>query len=368
MSEIENRITEIRRRLREHEVDTLMIAVSENRYYLSGFTGEDGQFDESAGVLLINDTDLLLVTDSRYCVQAAREAPLFSIYCQTRGLAEEVPELFKRLGTRRLGFESVRMSVHQHRRIHDALDAAGMQVDLVPVADLVETLRVIKSETEIAATREALRLAETAFQETVASVAPGMTERACAWELERRMRELGADALSFPVICAAGPNSALPHAIPGETPVREGRPLLIDWGARFRHYCSDTTRTVIFGRPDDTFRRVYSTVRSALEKATAAIRPGASTREIDAVARGVIDGSGIGGTYGHGLGHGTGLAVHEAPRLSPLKDSALASGMLVTVEPGIYLPDWGGVRLENQVVVRPDGAEVLTRLGFIDVD
>jgi Xaa-Pro aminopeptidase len=180
--------------------------------------------------------------------------------------------------------------------------------------------------------------------------------------MERRMRVAGAQGPSFPSIVAAGPNSALPHAIPTDRPIREGEPILFDWGAFLDHYASDTSRTVILGPPDETFTTVYQTVLEAQRKAIDAVTAGASTKAVDALARDHIGASGYGDKFGHGLGHGTGLAVHEGPRLSPLKDTVLESGMIVTVEPGIYLPEWGGVRIENQVVVGQNGPLVLNEL------
>lgn len=176
------------------------------------------------------------------------------------------------------------------------------------------------------------------------------------------MRESGAESLAFPTIVAAGPNSALPHAVPTDRRIQEGEPILFDWGARVGGYCSDTSRTIVMGEARDPFRRVFDTVAEAQRLAIAAIKAGASTKQIDYLARSYIEGQGFKGRFGHALGHGTGLVVHEPPRLSPLTDTRLGEGMLVTVEPGIYLPDWGGVRIENQVVVRQQGAEVLNSL------
>jgi Xaa-Pro aminopeptidase len=241
-----------------------------------------------------------------------------------------------------------------------------MDATLVPVEDIVENLRVIKTEEEIEATRKSLAVAEDAFEATLSKLKPGMTEKEGAWLLEMAVRENGGSGLSFPTICATGLNSALPHAIPGDDLFKEGEPLLFDWGVFAGHYCSDTTRTVVLGEPDDQFKNVYRTVREAQLRAIAKIRSGVSSREVDATARQFIDGTEFKGKFAHGLGHGTGLAVHEAPRLSPLKDETLRAGMIVTVEPGIYLPDWGGIRLENQVVVREDGVEVLNRLEFYE--
>lgn len=362
----ENRIDNVRKVLKEAEIDTLMVLVAENRYYLSGYTGEDSQFDETAGALFITRDDLVLATDPRFDTQAAREAPLYDIVCYKKGLAQELPEIVKRLGTRKLGFESVRLSCLQYNKLREVLAEAELDTALVPVEDTVENLRVIKTEDEIEATRKSLAVAEDAFEAVLAKLEPGMTETEGAWQLEIAVREMGGKGLSFPTICATGRNSALPHAIPGNAVFQEGAPLLFDWGVYAGHYCSDTTRTVVLGRPDDQFKKVYATVREAQKRAIAAIRDGAGSKAVDAAAREFIDSTEFEGKFAHGLGHGTGLAVHEAPRLNTLRDETLKAGMIVTVEPGIYLPEWGGIRLENQVVVREDGAEVLNRLGFME--
>lgn len=363
---IENRIENVRKALQESEVDTLMVLVAENRFYLSGYTGEDSQFDETAGALFINRDDLILATDPRFDTQATQEAPLYDIVCYKKGLPKELPEIVKRLDTRKLGFESVRLSCHQYNKMREALVEAELDTALVPVEDIVENLRVIKTEDEIEATRKSLAVAEDAFEAVLAKLEPGMTEAEGAWQLEMSVREKGGKGLSFPTICATGRNSALPHAIPGEAVFRAGDPLLFDWGVFAGHYCSDTTRTVVLGQPDDQFKKVYATVREAQKRAIAEIRDGASSKTVDAAARDYIDSTEFEGKFAHGLGHGTGLAVHEAPRLNTLRDEKLEAGMIVTVEPGIYLPEWGGIRLENQVVVREDGAEELNRLGFME--
>jgi len=363
---VENLIAERIARLREllpgTQTDTLLVLTDENRRYLSGFTGQDTQFDESAGALLITGNDLILATDTRYELQARNEAHLYKIVCYKKGLTEELPGLLKTLRTKNLGFESVRLSVHQYRKISESIVQAGFEVTLKPVKDLVEQLRIRKAETEIATLRNALSLAETAFSECVEKIKPGMTEKELAWIMEKGMREAGAEGLSFPTIVASGPNSALPHAIPGDRRIKTGEPILFDWGARHDGYCSDISRTVVIGEPDDTFKKVFRTVLDAQRQAIDAIKSGVSSRAVDSIARDHIEKQGFGGKFGHGLGHGTGLAIHEAPRLSPLKDTVLESGMVTTVEPGIYLSDWGGVRLENMAVVREDGAEVLNRL------
>ncbi len=362
---LRRRIERLRKSLASRDLDALLVLIAENRRYLSGFTGEDNSFDESAGALIIGAQGLILATDSRFEIQARQEAPDFEVVVYTRGLTRELPALLERMEARRLGVESRRISLAWHAEILASMADAGLEVEVVPVEEMIEPQRAVKSPEEIDATRKALAVAEAVFTEITAKVQPGMTERQIAQSLEAAARRAGADAMSFPTIVAAGPNSALPHAIPGDRPVAAGEPLLIDWGVRLHGYCSDTTRTLVLGAPDEEFREIYRVVRQAQQMATAAIRPGVAGRAVDAVAREFIQKSGFGGKFGHGLGHGTGLAIHEAPRLSPLSDAILEKGMIVTVEPGIYIEGWGGIRLENQVVVTDSGCEVLTSLPFL---
>jgi len=363
---IKNRLMLLRKFLAKKKFDTLMVLVEENRHYLSGFTGEDTQFDESAGALFITDSKLILATDSRYELQAKNEAPLFKITCYKEGLSKELPNIADMLGTKKLGFESVRMSFMQHSKMAEELKSSGMQVELVPAEDIVENLRLIKDETEIDTLKSALLIAESVFTKIKSTIKPGMTERQLAWAMEKEMRESGAQSLSFPTIVASGPNGALPHAIPSDRIIKSGEPILFDWGARLDGYCSDISRTVIIGTPDETFKKVFTTVHDAQQMATDAIKPGISSKAVDKIARDHIEKSGFKGKFGHGLGHGTGLSVHEHPRLSPLKETTLETGMVFTVEPGIYIPGWGGIRLENMVVVRDDGVEVLNKIDPAD--
>ena len=356
------RVDALREKLIQASLDALMVLVEENRRYLSGFSGEDGQFDESAGALFITHDNLLLATDSRYELQAAQEAAAWEVFCYKQGVAKALPEITKMLDIRRLAFESKRVPFKQYSDMQKELPDTATGVELVPTENMVEDIRVRKQETEIQATQKALAVAESAFQKTVESIQPGMTEKEVAWTLEKNMREAGAESISFPTIVASGPNSALPHAIPTDRRIMAGEPILFDWGARLGGYCSDTSRTIVLGEADDQFQEVFNVVVQAQKMAIKGIRAGASTKAVDSLARKHIEDKGYKDCFGHALGHGTGLAVHEPPRLSPLSDTRLEAGMLVTVEPGIYLPDWGGVRVENQVVVRKEGAEVLNRL------
>lgn len=355
----QKRIADIRQALVEKELEALMVSVAENRYYLSGFSGEDTQFDETAGILIISADNLILATDSRYELQARAEADGFDVVCYQKGLEKELPGIVGELGIRRLGFESVRLSHKNYQACVDAVAKLDPPIALVPTENMVETLRQIKSEDEIQGTIRALRLAEKAFLQVLDTLRPGMTEKQTAWAMEKAIREAGAERLSFPVIVASGPNSARPHAVPSDRKLARSEPVLFDWGARLDEYCSDTTRTVVMGKPDMQFRKVFDTVVTARDMATAAIRAGASGTAVDKIARDHIDKNGFKGKFGHSLGHGTGLAVHESPRLSPIKDQRLEAGMIVTVEPGIYLPGWGGIRMENQVVVQQEDARVL---------
>ena len=357
---IEKRIGILRENLEKQRLDTFMVLVEQNRFYLSGYTGEDTQFDETAGALFVASDHLILATDSRFDLQAKNEAPFYEIITYKKGLEKEIPAIAKKLKTKRLGFESIRLTYLQYRKIRKELDEQGRSdVELVDTENMVEQSRMIKEEHEIQATQEALQIAENVFCELVHLLKPGMTEKEISWEMEKRMRESGADALSFPTIVASGPNSALPHAIVSDRKIKEGEPLLFDWGVKLRGYCSDISRTVILGSSDTTFRKVFQTVYDAQQKAIESIKPGMTGMQVDQVAREYIDNTEFKGKFSHGLGHGTGLAVHEGPRLSPLKEDLLEPGMIFTVEPGIYIPDWGGVRLENMVVLRDYGAEVL---------
>ncbi|MEW5910320.1 MAG: Xaa-Pro peptidase family protein [Thermodesulfobacteriota bacterium] len=360
------RIRILRREMERLQIDTLMISNDENRRYLSGFTGRDTQFDESAGTLFITHQMLLLATDSRYETQAASEASEFEVYCYKEGLYKSMPDIARILGSRRIGFESIRISVREYGRIADALKSKKLKIELIPVEDLVEKQRAVKSNAEIEAIRKSLSVTESAFSDLLGFLRPGLTEAEAAWALEKRMRQSGADELSFPVIVASGPNSALPHAIPGNRAFKPKEPVLFDWGAKVNGYCSDISRTLFFGKPDPAFKKIFTIVKDAQQKAIDAIRAGVSSKSVDRIARSHIARRGLKDRFGHGLGHGLGLAIHEAPRLSPVTDGILLPGMVVTVEPGVYIPGKGGIRIENIVVVRRDGAEVLNRLDIFD--
>ncbi|MDI6795843.1 MAG: aminopeptidase P family protein [Desulfatibacillaceae bacterium] len=357
------RVEKLRLSMQGMGADALMISIEENRRYLSGFTGQDGRFDESAGTLFISTDKLVLATDSRFVLQAQNQCPNWEVFEYRQGLEQSLPQICQILNAKKLGFEKVRLSLASFEKMKESLQKSSSQVELLPLENLVEPLRLIKDETEILTMRKALLIAETAFNELLDTLAPGMTEKEAAFHLESLMHSLGAEEPSFPTIAAFGENSAMPHAIPGDKKLKEGQPALFDWGCKADGYCSDISRMMVFGEPDKKFWEIYNIVHEARDRAIAAVKPGASSKTVDAAARDFIRQKGYADFFGHGTGHGVGLAVHEEPRISPLRESFLSPGMVFTIEPGIYLPGWGGVRLENMVLVTEDGCEVLNGLG-----
>ncbi len=359
---IKKRIDNVKEKFSKLNIDTLMVLVDENRRYLSGFLGHDTQFDESAGALFIFESKLILATDSRYEEQAMKEASLYKVVCCKEGFSRQIPAILESLGTKKLGFESIRISHLEYKKMAKIIKSGNLKVKLVETENVVESLREIKNEKEIESIKKALLIAESVFSNIQGYIRVGITEKEAAWLIEKGIRESGAESISFPTIVASGPNSALPHAIPSDRKFREGEPILFDWGAKVDGYCSDISRTIVIGKPDKMFKKVYNTVLDAQSMAIKAIKPGADSKSIDKIARKHIEKMGFKGRFGHGLGHGIGLSIHEQPRLSPMKNSILESQMVFTIEPGIYIPGWGGIRLENMVVVRKNKAEVLNKL------
>jgi Xaa-Pro aminopeptidase len=361
----EARLEALRNLLAQEKLDGLLVSGSDNRHYLSGFTAREEMLHESCGSLLITREAAFLFTDFRYLEWAQAEAAGFEILLYQGGLGALLAETLKTQKVRRLGFESAYLPYGHYQRLTQTAADAGLTVEWVPTDGLVEGLREVKAEEELAAIRRALELTETVFEAVVANLRPGLTERQVAWEIERRLREMGA-GLAFPPIVAAGPNSARPHHRPGDYALREGEAIIIDMGARVDGYCADLTRTLILGEPPRRFLEIYSLVRQAQLAAEQGLRAGMESLAADALAREILAQAGYGEAFGHSLGHGVGLAVHEAPSLSFIKERStiLKAGSVVTVEPGIYLSGWGGVRLEDMVVIRENGAEILNRLGF----
>jgi Xaa-Pro aminopeptidase len=339
-------------RLEGAGVEALIVSNLVNVRYLTGFTGSNGL------VVLAGDRRLLL-TDFRYVEQAASEVPeSFERRTVSGSLLDAVEEALP-AGELRVGFEDEHLSVAEHRRLAERL---GPRVELAACTGLVEALRAVKDAEEIAHIAEATELADAALRRILGDGLAGRTERDVALALEQDMRRRGAQRPSFDTIVAAGPHGARPHATPRDVEIRPGELVVIDWGAELDGYCSDCTRTYAVGEPSDEARQVYELVLEAQLAGLHAVRAGVSGRDADGAARAIIDAAGHGEHFGHSLGHGVGAEVHEGPRLSQRFDDTLADGNVVTVEPGVYLPGRLGVRIEDLVVVREDGPQVLTSL------
>lgn len=344
-SHISNRLQKLRRKLAEKELDGIFISQSENRYYLSNFLG-------TAGYLLITGHDTVLATDFRYTEQAGIQSPEYRIFQITGSSLDWFVQLVAELKIKRLGFESGNITFAFHQKLSEALNKAGAKLELIPVEAAVESIRELKEPEEIELITRAADIADKAMEHIREMIHVGITEKEVAWEIEKFMREKGSQSLPFEPIVASGPNAALPHHRPSGRHIGPGEPVVIDIGARVAGYCSDLTRTICLDKQDDAqFNQVYDTVLNAQLAAISMIHEGTSGIEADGTARGVIADAGFGRAFGHSLGHGVGLNEHEQPRLGPNSTDTLASGMVFTLEPGIYLTGWGGVRIEDLVVL-----------------
>ena len=351
-SKASNRIQKLRQALAAKEIEAILISQPENRYYLSGFAG-------SAGFLLITPRNAVLATDSRYTEQARREAPDYEIFRTGGDIARWLPDMATGVNLRQLGFEAADITLASYRQMSGAAKKAGLK--LVPTEGLVEQIRAVKEPEEIESITRAIEITDAATEYIGDIIHTGTSEKELAWEIEKFLKERGSDGLPFDIIVASGNNSALPHARPSSRTIHPGEPVVIDIGARFEGYGSDLSRTICTGTPDDTFNRAYNTVLGAQLAAIAMIQEGMTGEEADRLARTVIEEAGYGEAFGHGLGHGLGLAPHEAPRLGPGSAETLTPGMVFTIEPGIYLAGWGGVRIEDTVVMEKGKIRVLSQ-------
>ncbi len=346
------RIGKLRAGLAAAGVEAFFSVAPSDNAYLSGFHG-------STSAVLVTAQEAFFFCDFRYTEQATAQVSGMQVEEVAGGLELRVGQCLQTLGVASCGFDPTRLTVQQWDKVRGVYSG-----ELVTLDTLMPQLRWIKSPEEVASIRKASNVAEAALAEVVADLAPGQTECEVAARLEYEFRLRGASGVSFDAIVLFGARSSLPHGAPGDTPLREGDIVLIDCGCVVGGYCSDLTRTYVYGRmPGAWFQEIYQVTMSAQEAALVAVRPGAVASAVDKVARDQIDTAGYGSFFGHGLGHGVGLEVHEAPRLNKLSDTVLQPGMVVTVEPGIYLPARGGVRIEDLVVVTTDGCEVLTATG-----
>ena len=351
MAKIPPRTTRLVTRLKRLRSDAFLVSNPSHGWYLSGFRCDDS-------FLLVSPKSRAVITDFRYAEEAEKAAPAFQIVERKNSLIEAVVRQCRKLGCRRLAFESNYLTHQQFTQLGQALP----KVELVPTSGVLEGICVVKTAEERRAIERALRVAETAFLELLPLAKPGVSEKDLADELDFRMRRLGAEEAAFPVIVAGGPRSASPHAEPTGRKIRPGEPILFDWGARVDGYVCDLTRVACWGRIPPKLERIHEIVLAAQRRAIRRIRPGADSQAVDGAARKRIGQAGFGRRFGHALGHGIGRQVHEAPGLGPWAGGKLRRGMIFTVEPGIYLPGWGGVRIEDNVVVTATGSRRLSSL------
>jgi len=351
---IDRRLQKLRQQLAEKQIDAIFISQMENRRYLSGFDG-------SAGFLLITPQKAVLATDFRYLEQAETQAPDYEVFRINNDVKEWFPRLIADFDFKTLGFEAEHVTFGMYRQLTGVLKKISSRLKLIATDGLVESLRAIKEHEEIELIARAVDISDRAADYIVDRIYDGVTEKEVAWELEKYLRENGSASIPFDVMVASGPNAALPHAKPSNRAIRAGEPVILDLGARYEGYSSDLSRTIWIGTLDDTLRKVYDTVLGAQLTALAIIKEGMSGSEADKMARTVIEEAGYGEAFGHSLGHGIGLAPHELPRLGPNSNDILADDMVFTVEPGIYLRGWGGVRIEDIAVMEDGKARIISK-------
>ncbi|MGI6778175.1 MAG: M24 family metallopeptidase [Acetivibrionales bacterium] len=346
---IRKRMDNFRYRLRQTGCDAALVLQKENYTYLSGFTGTSAN-------LLITHNEAFLLTDFRYVQQASLQAPLYNIVQYKGDIMPVINDIINESGVRNLGFEDNHMTFDTYLRFVEKLET----VELVPLKGIIEELRMIKDEDEIDTIRRAARIADKAFSYILPFLKPDVSEIEIAAELEYFMKKKGAEGASFQTIVASGERSALPHGVASEKKLEKGDAITLDYGAIYKGYCSDMTRTVFLGKPHEELEKIYNIVLEAqligLEKACA----GRTGKDIDNESRDVIKFAGYGDFFGHGLGHGVGLNIHERPKLSPNSTEVVNNGMVTTIEPGIYLKGLGGIRIEDMIVINDDKPLVLT--------
>lgn len=348
--EMNKRLKKLRQSMESENLPALLVGSAANRYYLSGFTG-------SAGSILLTPRETYLVTDFRYVEQAAQQSPHLKVIRHGLGKYNTIKELLAKEDIKEIGFEAAYVTFDE---VENHLKAGVPDVDWLPTKGLVENLRLYKSPAEVEKIYDAVKLTDEAFEHICDYIKAGQKERDVALELEIFFRKNGATGPSFDLIVASGARSALPHGVAGDKVIEEGDLIVIDMGAILEGYVSDFTRTVIIGKPGKKEKEIYNIVLQAQLAAIAGIKPGMTGREADAIARRVIEEAGYGEYFGHGLGHGLGIVVHEMPGVGPSGEMVLEPGMMITIEPGIYLPGWGGVRIEDVGLVEEEGLKILT--------
>ena len=351
--QLATRVKKLKIRLADQGVDALLVTNPRDIRYLTGFVGDD-----SWALVTLKGTKVYVISDRRFEEQIQREAPQVKAVMREKSLAEALAGVQKKTKLTRIGLQPDYVTVTQQKVLAKNLGRRLFK----PIEDGLLKQRSVKDQTEVNFIRNSLKIQQAAFKKLISEIRPGDTEQALAARLEYLMRSGGADGTSFPSIIAADANASLPHAIPGSAKVAKGGIVLIDWGSKLGGYCSDLTRVISLGKMPAKIQEIYKVCLEAQVAAIEAIGPGKSLKDIDKVARDIIDKAGFGKEFGHSLGHGLGLDIHEQPVLSTRSEGVLEPGQVVTVEPGIYLPGIGGVRIEDDILVTPAGHEVLSDL------
>ncbi|MFQ6132182.1 MAG: M24 family metallopeptidase [Armatimonadota bacterium] len=349
-----DRLAALRASMDEAKLDALIVTDPLNVGYLSGFAGDSGLLCVATSPA--KGSGQYLVTDGRFAAQAPREAPDFELVVTANTYSDAAAEVLRGVRARRVGFEAQHVTFQCFRELKKKIAPAK----LAPTKDVVGKLRTVKDSHEIELIRRAARIGDRVYKTIAGRLRPGLKERRVAADIERLLKLQGGQGPAFEAIAASGPNAAFPHAVPGDRRLADRDLVKLDLGVKHGGYCSDLTRTVCLGKPTRKQQRIHNAVRSAQMKAIEGVRPGVKAKKLDRIARRHLEDKGLGKFFVHSLGHGVGRAVHEAPRISKRSDDVLEPGMVFTVEPGVYIEGWGGVRLEDMVLVTEDGCEVLT--------
>lgn len=346
---MQKRIKKVYDLMEQEGLEALLIDSAENRYYLTAFTG-------TAGRVLFTGKGAYFITDFRYVEQASKQTRGYEIVEISSNIEKGLKELLQKDGVKRLAFESKAITHDQYLKYKE-----GLEVELQKTTDLIEGLRLIKEEEEIEKIRKAVEITDEAFAHILDFIKPGVSERDLALELEFFQKRKGGEKNAFDFIVASGQRSSLPHGVATDKVIEKGDFVTMDFGVFYQGYCSDLTRTVVVGEPTEEQKKIYDLVLKAQLAVIERIKPGMTCQEVDEIARGIIGEAGYRENFGHGLGHGIGLEVHEGPRLSFASEEILKPGMVVTNEPGIYIPQWGGVRIEDDLLITAEGCEVLNK-------
>ena len=349
MMEYKLRIDKLRKILSKSEIDTIFISSKDNIKYYSGFTG-------TLAFLLISETEAIIVTDSRYTIRAQEECPDYNIYKLKSG-DNWIKNSTDQIKAKTIGFEGNQLSVNM---LNQLKERSENNLNWKDFSNEITNQRVIKSESEINLIEETISISDKAFNNVSKNIYAGITEKEIAWEMEKEMRNLGADSISFDTIVASGLNGAKPHHSPTDKEVMNNEAITIDMGAKLNGYCSDLTRTIFIGTPDDKFKKIYSIVLRSQLISLETAKEGMSGEEIDKISRDIISTEGYGENFGHSLGHGVGLEVHENPGVGPSSENKIEPGMIYTIEPGIYIEGWGGIRIEDMVLMTDNGNKLLS--------